>query len=323
MKTKHLLSVSLLLLTSFIIRAQHTFSIVAVDTITGEVGGAGATCYAVVNDIADVHPGVGFIHTQSYVDYDNQAYGKSLMDRGFLPQEIMDSLIAYDATNQPQLRQYAAVSLLGSQKSAAYTGTSCFTYRGQRLGANYAIAGNILLGAQVLDSMEVCFNRTTGSLADKLMAAMQGAKIIGADRRCVLSGVSSLSAYMIVARPNDISPNYYLNLNVENVMPGDPIDTLQYQYNNFLTTTGLKDIDPNTDIQVFPNPANMGIVTISEKTEMQSIELINYSGKTILSKEINTKQTTVDTALLESGIYLCKITNKFGKVHFKKIIVSK
>lgn len=310
------------LLSSSFVKAQHTFSIVAIDTITGEVGGAGATCYAVVNDIADVHPGVGFIHTQSYVDYTNQAYGKDLMDRGFLPQEIMDSLVAYDATGQPGLRQYTAVSLLGTQKSAAFTGANCFNYKGQRLGANYAIAGNILLGPEILDSMESRFNNTVGTLADKLMAAMQGAKVEGADIRCAGDGVSSLSAYMIVAKPNDTSPNYYLNLNVENVYPVEPIDVLQDQYNLFLQSVGIKKLEIEKDIKVIPNPASTGYVKVSSPTEIMFIDLININGNIVQHKYVEEKHTEICIESLPSGFYLCKITDNLKNTYFKKIVIQ-
>lgn len=320
MKTSTLL---LFFFLTLAVKGQHTFSIVAVDTITGEVGGAGATCYAVVNDIADVHPGVGFIHTQSYVDYDNQAYARTLMDRGFLPQEIMDSLAAHDISSQPQLRQYAAVTLSGPH-SAAFTGTSCYTYRGQRLGSTYAIAGNILKGAMVLDSMEACFNRTQGSLSDKLMAALQGAKIIGADKRCVNDGVSSLSAYMIVAKPTDVKPNYYINLNVENVWPLDPIDTLQTLYNNLFVTgnTGLYN-KKTEDALVFPNPAKDRLhIRASEK--FSEIELYNLSGVNVLSCHQNLSNSTeIDISGLPCGYYTCTIIHQDGKHTVKKIIKEK
>ena len=154
------------------------------------------------------------------------------MDQGFSPQEIMDTLSLYsvDADNAPSYRQYAAIDLVNGGRSAAFSGQDCFDYKGHRLGQTYAIAGNILLGPEVLDSMESRFLNTQGTLAEKLMSSLQGAKIQGADKRCIDSMVSSLSAYLIVSKPSDIAPNYYINLNVENVMPQDPIDVLQTQF---------------------------------------------------------------------------------------------
>jgi uncharacterized Ntn-hydrolase superfamily protein len=213
------------------IKGQHTFSIIGLDTITGEIGGAGATCFQTVIDIADVHPGVGYIHTQSYYDSTNQQYAHQLMTNGCYPAQIMDSLKKHDVSHQPELRQYSAVTIKQGIKTAAFTGHQCFEYYGERIGKNYVIIGNILKGAMVLDSMESKFIHTKGSLSEKLMAALQGAKITGADKRCENNGVSSLSAYIIVTKPTDVKPNYYIHINVENTLPQDPINKLQELYN--------------------------------------------------------------------------------------------
>ena len=69
-----------------------TFSIVAVDTNTGEVGSAGGSCIAGSIIISDIHPGVGAIHTQAYYLPANQNYAASLMDQGYSPNEIIQLL---------------------------------------------------------------------------------------------------------------------------------------------------------------------------------------------------------------------------------------
>lgn len=318
---KIIFTTAILLATQFAYKAQHTFSIIGADTITGEIGGAGATCYAVVNDIADVHPGVGYIHTQSYVDYTNQAYAHNLMANGVLPQQIMDSLVAHDASGQPQLRQYAAVMFSNGPHTAAYSGSSCFTYYGSRLGRNYAIAGNILLGPQVLDSMEVRFKNTPGSLSQKLMAALQGAKIIGADKRCINNGVSSLSAYMIVAKPTDISPNYYLNLNVENVLPMDPIDSLQNLYNAWNTVSGIKNNKNNSNsLIIYPNPAKADLVKIKSDILMNEIEIYDSKGLLYKSLILHDFETKLEIADLPEGVYVLNVKCAGGYKLMKKLV---
>ena len=69
-----------------------TFSIVAVDTTTGEVGSAGGSCISGSIIISDIHPGTGAIHTQSYYLPANQSYASSLMDEGYSPDEIIQFL---------------------------------------------------------------------------------------------------------------------------------------------------------------------------------------------------------------------------------------
>ena len=83
--------------------SQDTFSIVAVDPVTGQVGSAGASCIAGSIIISDVHPGVGVIHTQSYWNAANQNYARTLMNMGLSPQQIIDSLIMHDAQGNPSI----------------------------------------------------------------------------------------------------------------------------------------------------------------------------------------------------------------------------
>ena len=86
-----------------------TFSIVAVDTTTGEIGSAGGSCIAGSIIISDIHPGVGAIHTQSYYLPSNQNYASSLMDQGYSPSEIIEFLIA---TNDPIVQLFPIMTLL-------------------------------------------------------------------------------------------------------------------------------------------------------------------------------------------------------------------
>src|SRR5688572_13000534 len=88
------------------VRAQHTFSICAVDTLTGEVGSAGASCIDGSVVISDVFPGFGVVHTQAaYISF-NQIYAEGLMADSLLPQQIIDSLITNDAFGDSSVRQY-------------------------------------------------------------------------------------------------------------------------------------------------------------------------------------------------------------------------
>ena len=303
--------------------AQHTFSVVAVDPVSGEVGGAGATCYETVNDIADVHPGVGFIHTQSYVNYTNQQYAKLMMDGGLAPQEIMDSIQVVDADNDSTIRQYAAVDLINGGRSAAFTGSNCFSYHGQRLGATYAIAGNILLGPQILDSMESRFNSTQGSLADKLMAALEGAKVKGADSRCLADSVSSLSAYMIVAKPDDVGADYYVNLNVENVYPADPIDVLVQDYEAWKDqnlNTSIEEEKVSLKVTLFPNPTS-GITTLESNID-GTCYVLDSLGKVLHNQSIVSGINSLELGNLSTGVYLCRTDDNKDNFVLDKIIIQ-
>ena len=237
-----LVSILIFILAPAMIFGQHTFSIVAIDSITKEVGSAGATCGDAVLWpgtrgavlISDIIPGLGAIHTQSYWDEQNQDQAHEKLLEGYTAEEIISWLIYNDAENNPSVRQYGAITLINdSIKSDAYTGENCFDYKNHIIGDNYAIQGNILLGQSILDSMESRFLNTPGTLSEKLMASLQGAKVIGADTRCYDSQVSSLSAFLRVAKSDDPPNDFYIDIIVE-ATPDliDPIDVIQEEFNN-------------------------------------------------------------------------------------------
>ncbi len=295
---------------------QDTFSICAVDTVTGEVGSAGASCIGApqlpggCRILSYVKPGVGVIHTQAYYLAANQNYGIQLMNLGLPPQQIIDSLVANDAQNNPSKRQYGVVDLFeGSARCAAYTGVNCDDYKNHIIGPNYTIQGNILLGQQILDSMEARFLNTEGELACKLMAALQGAKVIGADTRCLDDGVSSLSAFLRVAQPNDPANDLYLDLNVPSVLPGtDPIDVLQNLVDNWggCLGSGFELNDPSEFIKIYPNPSNQAInfyFIDNSDNSSKKITINDIFGRKV--KEINPIPMNGCVVLenLEPGIY--------------------
>ena len=98
---------------------------------------------------------------------------------GLSPQQIIDSLVANDVNNNPATRQYGIVDYKGGHpRSASYTVANCMNYKNSTAILNYSVQGNILLEQQILDSMQTRFMNTTGTLAERMMAALQGAKVI-------------------------------------------------------------------------------------------------------------------------------------------------
>jgi uncharacterized Ntn-hydrolase superfamily protein len=243
--------------------AQHTFSIVAVDEVTGEIGSAGATCLD-IDDLAgeegalvisDIIKGVGAIHSQAFWHPLNQAAARVRMESGDSPQEILDWLFANDpAPGNNQSRQYGIVDLIGgaggTPRVAAFTGSGNGSVANHIVGPNYAIQGNILISQEVLDDMETGFLNASGSLADKLMAAMQGAKRIGAQTSCTGNQTSSKSAFLRVAKVADLYTNYghlTVDLNVSKTdFAEDPIDVLQSTYDFYLNNPGTTCTDTVT-----------------------------------------------------------------------------
>jgi uncharacterized Ntn-hydrolase superfamily protein len=262
-----------------------TFSICAVDPATGFVGSAGASCHTDCRILTDVHPGWGVVHTQASWLAANQSYARILMNMHLSPQQIIDSVVLHDAQNNPTVRQYGIVDLYNGGRSAGYTGVNCLNWKGHILGPTYAIQGNILLGQHILDSMQTRFLNTPGSLAHKLMAALQGAKVIGADTRCNNNQTSSLSAFLRIARPQDTTGTYYVDLYARNLGFGrDPIDSLQSLFN--LWITGANNISTEVPkrhqlFQNFPNPFNPSTSIKFDvlKKAFTSITVYNINGQ--------------------------------------------
>jgi uncharacterized Ntn-hydrolase superfamily protein len=232
----------LIFIISFIkdVISQDTFSIVAIDSITGEVGSAGASCVDMfttgipTNDfLGQLIPDVGAINTQAYYIPANQTNATNRMNMGDTPSQIIDWLVVNDVQSTPGLRQYGIVAMVnGSPQTAAYTGTSTDNYKNHIIGDNYTIQGNILLGQEVLDSMEARFMNESGDLTCKLMAALQGANIAGADTRCSGNGTSSLFAFIKVAQPTDMfgSPSFNISVRTHSNSNIEPIDSLQIMF---------------------------------------------------------------------------------------------
>ncbi|MEE9449958.1 MAG: DUF1028 domain-containing protein [Ignavibacteriaceae bacterium] len=296
------------------LNAQDTFSIVAVDTVTGEIGSAGASCVGPFGGVgafilSDVIEGIGAIHTQAYYNAANQVNAHNKMLEGLSPQEIIDWLVANDAQGNPTIRQYGIVDLTRNGESAAYTGVNCDDYKNHVTGPGYAIQGNILLGQVIIDTMQYTFLNTSGPLADRLMMTLQAAKIIGADTRCAPRGTSSQSSFIKVVRIGDGNTPYLEEFVPDSPVNVDPIDLLQIKFDTWkdsLFTT----VDPFLStalLQPDSIPADSvseSVLTISPKNNSDTLLA---SGLTILLT--NTGLGTLGSVTdLGDGTYEATIT---------------
>lgn len=320
----------ILLTTSSTLLAQDTFSIVAVDTTTGEVGSAGASCLDEISFpgsggalvISDLLPGRGAIHTQSYWNATNQANARLRMEEGLSPQEVINWLKAHDAQGGFSWvnRQYGVVDFdpQGHPRTAALTGSGCLNWKGHKTGPNYSIQGNILLGPQILDSMEARFLAAVGPLSDRLMACLQGANVPGADSRCLSNGTSSLSAFLRVAKPGDADKHLWLDLNVPSLPTGmEPIDSLQRLYNAWKKT--LSSPEPDTALPlIFPNPAP-GWLSVAIKEKEGLAEWFDPMGRRVFSQKLKMGDNRLMPAL-PAGVYFVKITTPNHQPMTRKVL---
>ncbi|HLP62121.1 MAG TPA: DUF1028 domain-containing protein [Candidatus Deferrimicrobium sp.] len=164
----------------------NTFSIVARDEVTGELGVAVASRFFAVGHVVPwAKAGVGAVATQSFMNTSFGWRGLELLEKGLTPGETVNVLIRND--ENPAQRQLGIVAADG--KSATYTGKSCLAWAGGRNGPNYAIQGNILAGEAVVTAMEKAFLETKGTLAERMYAALVAGDNNGGDSRGKQSAV--------------------------------------------------------------------------------------------------------------------------------------
>ncbi|HEX9725719.1 MAG TPA: DUF1028 domain-containing protein [Vicinamibacteria bacterium] len=157
-----------------------TFSIVASDPETGELGVAVASRFFAVGSVVPwARADVGAVATQSFANTSFGWRGIELLEKGLTPQEAVDVLSRHD--DNPTRRQLGIVAPDGS--SFTYTGENCIPWAGGRSGPHYAIQGNILASEEVVSSMEKTFLQTGGTLADRLYAALLAGDAAGGDAR--------------------------------------------------------------------------------------------------------------------------------------------
>jgi uncharacterized Ntn-hydrolase superfamily protein len=159
-----------------------TFSIVAIDPQTGEMGVAVASRYFSVGSVVPwAMADVGAVATQANV---NVGYGQQALDllrQGLTAPEVLKKILANDKFEGKDGRQIAIVDAKGNV--AAYTGPKAPTWAGDRQGKTWSAQGNILVGAQVPESMGKAFDATQGELAEKLFAALKAGDGAGGDSR--------------------------------------------------------------------------------------------------------------------------------------------
>jgi len=157
-----------------------TFSIVARDPVTGDLGVAVQSKFFAVGSVVPwAKAGVGAVATQSFGNTTFGPRGLEMLAAGKSPKEVMNALLADDAGKAQ--RQVGIVDAKGN--TATYTGEGCMAWAGGTEGADYAAQGNILAGAPVVAAMGKAFEETKGLLGDRLLAALDAGQAAGGDSR--------------------------------------------------------------------------------------------------------------------------------------------
>ncbi len=158
----------------------HTFSIVACDPNSGQVGVAVQSHWFSVGSIVTwAEAGVGAVATQSLVNVSFGPRGLDLLRKGRSPQETLKELIASDEGRD--FRQLAIIDPNGSV--TAFTGAKCIADAGHIIGESYSVQANMMLSREVVPAMSKAFEASSGPLAERMLAALQAAQAAGGDIR--------------------------------------------------------------------------------------------------------------------------------------------
>ena len=161
-------------------RPVHTYSIVARDSATGQLGVAVQSHWFSVGPIVPfAEAGVGAVATQSFVDPSYGPLGLELMRAGKTAEEALRALVSGDAF--PDVRQVAFVDARGNV--AVHTGAKAIEEAGHVRGRGYSVQANLMLKKTVPAAMARAYENTKGDLAERLLAALEAAQAEGGDIR--------------------------------------------------------------------------------------------------------------------------------------------
>ena len=207
-----------------------TFSILGYDPETGEVGGAvQSRVFSVGNGVLWAEADTGIVTTQAIVDVSYGPKGLALLRAGMTPEAIVKAIWesdpdpGYRGQKWPKAgRQFAVMDAKGNY--AAFTGPEATKWAGHKGGKFCTAQGNILAGEAVVNGMVEAFEKTTGHLSLRLMAALDAGQAAGGDTR------GMQSAAMLIVKKNAgvwLNNDVVLRLQVDEASQGDPLKELR------------------------------------------------------------------------------------------------
>ncbi len=211
----------------------HTFSIVARDSITGEMGVAVQShAFSVGSIVSWGEAGVGVVATQSLVKRSYGPDGLTLLKEGRSPEEVIKILTEADSGRE--VRQLAVLDMQG--RTASFTGKRCISFAGNVAEKNFSVQANMMLNEKVVPAMVKAFKEAKGALAERMIVALEAAQEAGGDIR------GQQSAAILIVKPVATGLPWvdrYIDLRVED--NPEPIKELKrtltlfraYEHSNF------------------------------------------------------------------------------------------
>lgn len=199
-----------------------TFSIVGYDPKEREWGIAVQSKFLGVGSVVPwAKAGVGAVATQSYANTTYGPKGLELLEQGLSAEEVIQKLTEQDP--ERDLRQVGIVDAQG--RAASFTGKGCYDWAGGETGTHFAAQGNILVDENTVAAMAKAFQETEGSLAEKLLTALEKGQEAGGDSR----GMQSASLLVVKEKGGYGGYNdRYIDLRVEDHK--EPIQELKRIY---------------------------------------------------------------------------------------------
>lgn len=218
------------LLTLLISIPSHaTWSIIAVNRTTGEIGIVGASCTFDVSGIASIVPGKGAIVVQAGSNYYARMKGVDLMVFNASLKEIFRAMSSKEFN--PERQQYGLILLNNDNAPLVYSGQQINDWSGSKIGDDFAVLGNTLVDKKVIDNAFEAFNNARDkSFAERLMVALKAGEIAGGDKRCGIQ--YARSAFISVYNPKD---GAILRLSVQGITKGGKpaVTLLNQQFENW------------------------------------------------------------------------------------------
>ncbi len=157
-----------------------TWSILVRDPVTGALGAAVATRFFAVGALCiHVEGGVAALATQALINPMYAVHGMARLRTGEAPEQVSAALLAGDAGRDH--RQLHIIDAGG--RIAQHTGADCVTWCGSVGGQDASVAGNMLAGPRVVEVTLAAFQRADGSLAERLLTALEAGEAAGGDKR--------------------------------------------------------------------------------------------------------------------------------------------
>jgi len=175
----------------------HTYSIVARDPRTGEMGvGVQSHWFSVGSVVSWGEAGVGVVATQSLVNKSFGLRGLELLKQGKSPQEAIDILLSDDEGRD--VRQVAILDAQG--RVATHTGSKCIKQAGHIVGDNFSVQANLMLSDKVWSAMAEAYEKNNNMpLPELIIKSLEAAESVGGDIR----GKQSAALLVVAGEPTE------------------------------------------------------------------------------------------------------------------------